>query len=78
MIGEASDNMNLIPADKDIESRLKDVNGMGRVGLYIPQSERFNAVLDSFRQDEELQQYYISKTVRRHHNMLLEVWILAY
>lgn len=64
MIGEGSDNMNVKPADGNVESRIPYVNGMGRVALYIPESERFNAVLDSFRQDEELQQYYISKTVR--------------
>lgn len=67
MLGEASDNINLRPSDGDVGGRLKDVNGMGRVALYIPESERFNAVLDSFRQDEQLQQYYISKTVRRRH-----------
>jgi ABC-type branched-subunit amino acid transport system substrate-binding protein len=62
MLGEASDDINLKPSDGDVKSRLKDVNGMGRVALYIPASERFNAALDSFRQDKQLQQYYISKT----------------
>jgi hypothetical protein len=67
MLGEASDDINLKPSDGDVKSRLKDVNGMGRVALYIPASERFNAALDSFRQDKQLQQYYISKTVRHQH-----------
>lgn len=63
IFGEASPNLNVIPSDGNVARRLRDLNGMGIVGLYVPPSERFEAVLDSFRQDEELQQYFISKTV---------------
>lgn len=65
MLGEASDGMSLSPADGDKEQWLRATNGMGRVGLVIPESERFNAVLDALRKDDALQQYYISKTVSK-------------
>jgi hypothetical protein len=39
-LGEPSNDMNLIPEHGDVDSRRKYVNGMGRVGLYIPESAR--------------------------------------
>jgi len=64
ILGEGDDNISFKPALEDRESRLRDTNGIGWIAMDVPHSERYNAILESFKKDEVLQQYYISRKVR--------------
>lgn len=46
------------------EDSLRALHGVGATILATPKSTRYNDALQAFQQDEELQQYYISKQVR--------------
>ena len=44
---------------------LRALNGVGATVLDTPVNTGYNAALQAFQQDKELQQYYIDKQVRR-------------
>lgn len=81
ILGEASGNMPMGAQDR--ESRLKDVNGIGWMALKLPKNERYNTALESFKQDEALQEYYLFKTVsplnlRAQGLLRSNVWLIAH
>jgi len=63
ILGEGGDLLNLTTTAEKRPRLLNATNGMGWIALEVDPSERYNAALESFKEDPELQEYYLSRKV---------------
>jgi hypothetical protein len=64
ILGEGDDQLTLNVTDPAKRPRLLNAtNGMGWIEMDVIPNERYNAAIESFKADVELQEYYLSRKV---------------